>query len=480
MLRHFVQIASRLRSRREQVRASPRTAEPADAVDAITGLPTRDAFDALATAAMESAGVERRTGCALYAGLDGFRLVNERCGDSTGDAVLREAGRVLREEAGEDGLVCRVTGDEFAVWLDLPMERAEVVADRMVASFGSPLIVDGQPHQLGLSLGMAVFPEHGTRSRIMAHAAAAMRAVKREGGHARAVFSAQVGATHRDHADLLRDLRQAVDSRSGLELYYQPVVDSATRQVCTAEALLRWRHPTRGLVDTALLIDLAERNGLLGVLGEWVLDEALTQAGKWQGLRPPIRVAINISGQQLRLGDFPARLGRQLREGGLQPGRIGCEIAQRVARQDSPIVRRALEGLHKLGVDVAIAGIGADESLLASLRELPAASLKIDRRAVAAVVVDEAAHDAVRALVRGAHDAGRRVVATGVENEAERKVLMALGCDEMQGYLFAKPMNARAFGIWATDAPSALSPVFGSSHFRTTLAQSTQAMTTRA
>ena len=466
---------SRMLAARRERQRSTHGRRRGDTVDALTGLPSRNVFDERASAAMEAAENAARPGCALYAGLDDFRLVNDRHGHPEGDEVLRLVAARLQHTVGERTLMCRVAGDEFAVWLDMPLEQATDMADRIVALFKDPIVVQGHEHQLGISVGVAVFPDHGTRSRIMLSAATAMRAVKAAGGHAQMVYRAELAAAQREQAELVRDLRQAVANKE-FEPFYQPKIDSHSRQVTAAEALLRWRHPKRGMVSPGVFIPLAERHGLIAAIGDWVLEEAIKQAAAWRKFGLSLRVAVNVSGYQMRQDDFASRLERGLRSHDVEADGITCEIAEAAAMEDSVVTQRAFGRLGKLGVHVAVDDFGAGQSRLTKLRRLPVRELKIDRALVAELAASEEARTVVQAIIQMAHTLKLRVVAVGVESEAQRDHLMALGCDEMQGYLFAKPMSARALGLWAMDAPAALSPAFHSSQFKPTQPLSVSAM----
>lgn len=446
-----------------------------DTVDALTGLPSRHVFDERATAAMEAAENAGRPGCALYAGLDDLRLVNDRHGQTEGEEVLRGAAALLQQAVCEHTLMCRVAGDEFAVWLDMPLDQAKDVADRIVALFKDPVVVQDRAHQLGISVGVALFPDHGTRSRIMVSAATAMRAVKAVGGNAPMVYHPELAALQREQAELVRDLRQAIGTKE-LELYYQPKIDSHSHQVTAAEALLRWRHPKRGMVSPDVFIPLAERHGLIAAIGDWVLDEALKQAAAWRKFGLSLRVAVNVSGYQMRQDDFAARLERGLRSHELAADDITCEIAETAAMEDTLVTHRAFGRLGKLGAHVSLDDFGAGQSSLTLLQRLPIRELKIDRTLVAELALSEQTRTIVQAIVQMGHTLQLRVVAVGVETEAQRDLLLALGCDEMQGYLFAKPMSARALGLWAMDAPAALAPAFHSSQFKPTQPLSISAM----
>ena len=274
---------------------------------------------------------------------------------------------------------------------------------------------------------------------------------------------------HRELALLRHDLRQAVERRQ-FELVFQPKIDAKSLQITAAEALLRWNHPTRGVISPALFIPLAERHGLIIAIGNWVIEEACRQAAHWrdQGLR--MRVAVNISGAQLRQEDLVRRIGESLHRHGLRPERFTCEITESVAMEDTLATQQAFEALRGAGVHVSIDDFGTGYSSLASLRKLPAAELKIDRAFVADLEHSADARAIAQAIVQMAHALGLRVVAEGVETTAQRDRLVALGCDELQGFLFAKPMSATALGLWADQDDAGARPAFRDSLFAETAA----------
>jgi diguanylate cyclase (GGDEF)-like protein len=463
--------------RRGQSAAS--TERAAATHDEVTGLPSRSVFDARLSIVLAAAETTSHPGSVLYAGLDGFRLVNDRFGHQFGDELLRSVGRRLRETIGGRVLLCRVAGDEFAMWIDAATTDGEAMAQRILAAFEEPFALQGQSLAVPMSLGVARFPEHGARSLIVARAAAAMRAVKLAGGHAYAVFNPQVAAAEREELQLAKDLRQAVE-RNQLELFYQPKIDARTLQITAAEALLRWKHPTRGMVNPDEFIPLAERHGLIADIGAWVLNEALRQAASWRTMGLRMRVAVNVSGYQMRREDFARDLERDLKAHGLKAGRFTCEITESVAMEDTSVTLRAFERLGALGVHVSIDDFGTGHSSLASLRKLPAEELKIDRAFVTDLEASDEARTIVAAIVQMAHSLGLRVVAEGVETVAQRDHLVALGCDELQGYLFARPMSARALGMWATDAAARLSQTFKPSLFGDTHAVLSEQLYSRA
>jgi EAL domain-containing protein (putative c-di-GMP-specific phosphodiesterase class I) len=234
------------------------------------------------------------------------------------------------------------------------------------------------------------------------------------------------------------------------------------------EALLRWRHPTLGLVSPARFIPVAERQGLIEPIGAWVLDHAIKQAATWRAAGMRLRMAVNVSGVQFRQDDFAAKLGRVLKTHGLPPDGLSCEITETVAAENTEATRRAFMTLEQLGVHVCIDDFSASPPAMAALRQIHLHELKIERAALAGCVRDAQARKLLENAVKAAHSHKLRVVAAGVETIAQRDLAVHLGCDELQGYLFAKPMSARAVIIWAADAPSALAQTFRPTAFKDT------------
>jgi EAL domain-containing protein (putative c-di-GMP-specific phosphodiesterase class I) len=346
--------------------------------------------------------------------------------------------------------LARLGGDEFGMLVACDLDEASHIATATLDTLQRPYSVESLELRLTASVGIAVYPDHGSRPRLMGHAALAMRSVKLGGGAAYTHFAPAMAVDMREQAELLQALRQAVE-RSELQLYYQPKVDAHSLQITAAEALLRWQHPRLGMVLPAVFVPLAERQGLMTSIGRWVIDEACRQASVWrqQGLR--MRVAINISAQQLREDDLVDHIEKALQRHGIPPGRLTCEITETVAMEDTRVTRMAFEQLRRAGLHVSIDDFGTGHSSLATLRRLPAAELKIDRAFVTDLSSGDSARSIVQAIVQMAHTLGLRVVAEGVETEVQRDELVSLGCDELQGYLFAKPMTPAALALWAAD-----------------------------
>lgn len=449
------------------------TAAPDSGLDALTGLPIRVRFELMMQDGLTASERTGSDSCVLCIGVDGMRLVNERFGQPVGDRVLVGVAARLRELVGASTPLGRLGGDEFALWLNAPRDAGEKLALRLVQAFAAALQVDGRDIGVTLSVGLAVAPEHGGNLRLLAKAAAAMQSVKRNGGDSHALFDPRIEAAHGEEAAIARELQQAVVKRQ-LELFYQPRLDTATLQVSAVEALLRWRHPTLGLVSPARFIPIAERHGLIDSIGGWALDAALKQAGAWRAAGIKLRMAVNVSGRQFRQDDFATKLERALKAHGLPADAVVCEIAEDAAVENTEATRRAFDKLHKLGVGIAIDDFGASAAAIAALHDVPAQELKLDRALLASIARQPEARLAFASAVQAARALKLKLVAQGVESEPQRALAVQLGCDELQGYLFAKPMSARAVAIWAADAATTLAQTFKPSAFKDTQPMPTQ------
>lgn len=462
------------RQRRPAAAAAPAArsaAAPHD--DPLTGLPTLQRFEALLQERLLGAEKSGRDSCVLVVGLDDLRLLRDDGGAPAAERAIAAAAARLRAELGSTTPLARIDADAFGVWLDAPREAGEKLAHRVVQAFEAPLAVDGRELAVPVSVGLALSPDHGSGPRLLARAAAAMHSVRRSGGHAHAVFDARIDATHNEELLIARELQHAVVKRQ-LELFFQPRIDAATLQVCAVEALLRWRHPTLGLVSPARFIPVAERHGLIETVGGWALDAALRQAAAWRAAGVKLRIAVNVSGLQFRQDDFAGRLERGLKSHGVPAEALLCELTQSVAMENTEATRRAFERLARLGVEVSIDDFAAGDAGLAALSHQPVRELQVDRATVAALPRSHDARAMVENAVQAARALGLRVVAEGIETEAQRDAAVRLGCQQLQGYLVARPMSARAIVMWAADAASTLAQSFPSSGFKDTLPMSPQ------
>ena len=362
--------------------------------------------------------------------------------------MLKEAALRLRRETRDSDTVARIGGDEFV----LLMEDVSGIADcaslarRLIDALAEPMEIHGHKVVLAGSVGVAMYPEHGDQHHLVKHADAAMYTAKRAGGNTYALFEAHMNQGMQEQLNLQNDLRHAIE-RQQLHLHYQPKIDALSGRLQGVEALLRWYHPERGLIPPNVFIPIAERFGLINALGNWVIDESCRQMRAWadQGLQ--MSVAINLSVHQLRTEDLVRRIDDALNRHRLHPSQLLCEITESVAMEDIRSTQRAFEELSRIGVYLSIDDFGTGYSSLSYLRQLPARQLKIDRSFVADIDRTDS-RAIVGAVIQLAHQLGLRVVAEGVETEDQRQTLLDLQCDELQGFLLARPMDVAAFGNW--------------------------------
>jgi len=423
-------------------------------LDPLTRLPNRLLFEdrlahALALSERHRAPLPKRL-AVLFVDLDGFKPVNDSLGHAAGDQVLVEVAARLLSVARESDTVARVGGDEFVLLMEDVAEVADCagLARRLVASIALPFVHGERVLQISASVGIAVFPDHGKGDQLMVHADAAMYAAKRAGGNACMLFELHMNSGVARQLVLQTDLRRAL-ARGELSLYYQPKLDGRRLQIRGVEALMRWNHPEHGEVPPSVFIPIAERFGLIMELGEWVINEACRQMRAWDEAGMHLRVAVNLSVQQLRQEGLVRRLGDALVRHGIDASRLLCEITESVAMEDIETTQRAFEGLGRIGVFLSIDDFGTGYSSLSYLRKLPARQLKIDRSFVQDLETSQDARAVVDAVIRLAHALDLSVVAEGVETPGQRDILLALACDELQGFLFAEPMPAAQLLDWA-------------------------------
>ncbi|MBA3624913.1 MAG: EAL domain-containing protein, partial [Methylibium sp.] len=446
-----VRLAGSLKAANAQLQAVNEELKHRAFVDPLTGLPNRLLFEDRLTHALSrlDRAEERLTGrpgaklAVLFIDLDGFKPVNDSLGHAAGDLVLREAALRLGVAARDSDTLARIGGDEFVMLVEDAASLADCVAlaRRLVAVLARPFEVGNRQVEVSGSVGIVVYPDHGHKDKLVAHADAAMYAAKRAGGNTYALFESHMDAGALEQLSLQNDLRHAVELGQ-LQLYYQPKFDARRGQIRGVEALLRWDHPVRGLVSPGVFIPLAERVGLINSVGNWVIDEACRQMQAWaeDGLR--MRVAINLSAHQLREEDLVERIAKALARHQVEPSQLLCEITETAAMDDLKATQRTFDGLVRIGVFLSIDDFGTGYSSLSHLRQLPARQLKIDRSFVSDIETSNDAHAIVSAVIQLAHALGLGVVGEGVENEGQRDILIELGCDELQGFFFARPMSA--------------------------------------
>jgi len=436
--------------------------------DGLTRLPNRLRFEGTLAQAVKQADERRGKMALLFINIDGFKHINQSGGHGGGDLMLREIATRLCSVA-RPHTVARIGGDEFVMLMPDDSRKADAAeqAGKVLQLIGQPCQLNGQEFVVSGSIGIAMYPEDGALSALISHADMAMRECKSNGGGTYSFFEARMITGAREQAELLRDLRQAV-ARRELALFYQPKVHAPSGEITGAEALLRWNHPRRGLISPAVFIPIAERFGVIKGIGDWVIEEACRQAREWRDKGLRMRVAINLSTHQLRDPHLGDRIGAALKKHQINPKLLTCEITESVAMEDSQAATRFFAVLAKVGVHISIDDFGTGYSSLSYLRKLPAEELKIDRSFVCDLETSSDARAVVDAVVKLGQALNLKVVAEGVETEAQNQILSSLGCHQLQGYLFAKPMSAEALTLWAINDKGPRSIMFRPSLFQAT------------
>lgn len=412
--------------------------------DALTGLPNRTLLQDRLAKALAGARRRQEKVALLFLDLDRFKIINDSLGHSFGDLLLQDVAERLKRLAREQDTVARVGGDEFLIALTSIKDAADaaVAAERIVKAMTAGLVVQDRSLNISCSLGISIFPEHGTDTEtLIKNADAAMYCAKENGRNNFRFFTEDMNAQVMERLTLENSLRVALD-RKELFLVYQPQVDIATGRITGLEALLRWQQPDLGLVPPDKFIRVAENSGLIVPIGEWVLRTACAQARKWQdeGLLA-VPVAVNTSAVQFRQEGFHDLVRRVLLETGLAPQYLDLELTESLLLSNADVVFSVLRELKTMGLKLSIDDFGTGYSSLSYLKQFPVSKLKIDRSFVQDVAVnpDDAAITA--AIISMAKSLNLRVIAEGVENEAQMSFLRAHQCDEIQGYYFSEPLT---------------------------------------
>jgi len=414
--------------------------------DALTGLPNRDlALDRLRQAVDLAARLERTVGV-IVLDLDEFKVFNDTAGHAAGDSLLRQVSRRLRAAVRRGDTVARLGGDEFVVLCPNLCDEGELelVSERLVMALEPSFTIGEQSRYVTASLGVSAFPSDGDDPEdLLKSADIAMYRAKADGRNVVRRFAPEMNERLAARFSLDARLRDALENGE-FELYYQPQIDARSGRVCAAEALIRWRHPERGLVPPLQFIPAAEETGLIVPIGRWALEEACRQNRAWQaaGLSN-FPVAVNVSVAQFRRSDLVATVAEVLAETGLSPRMLELELTESIGIDNADAFISTLLDLRRLGVHIAIDDFGTGYSSLNYLRRLPVSRLKIDRTFVREVHTDPGDAGLARSIIAMAHNLGLAVVAEGVETETQAAFLRRNMCDILQGYLFARPMPAR-------------------------------------
>jgi len=397
----------------------------------------------------------------LYLDLDNFKVVNDSLGHAAGDELLVVVAERLRQSVRPTDTVARLGGDEFTVLLEDVADLAEArhVAERIAQQLKAPIALQSRHVTISGSIGIALCgsDESTEPGELLKAADVALYAAKHRGKSQAVVWNPAMSSSALDRLDLEADLRRALERRE-LEVHYQPLVRLDDGRIAELEALVRWRHPQRGLVSPGEFIGIAEETGLIVSIGEWVLATACAQARAWQAAYPtqlPLIMSVNVSARQLEHPTLVADVQRVLEETGLDPQTLRLEITESIAVADTPANQTTLWGLRDLGVRLAIDDFGTGNSALNYLRRFPFDTLKIDRSFVEDIGADARTTAMVRGMIAFAKSLGLNVTGEGIETPEQSAHLRAMGCDWGQGYLYARPVAADRIDALLADAGGA-------------------------
>ena len=411
--------------------------------DPLTRLANRSLFRELLQNAIEHAAHAQAHFALLFLDLDNFKTINESLGHSLGDLLIIAVSRRLQGLLPDNSTLARIGGDEFNLILDLDTDQPgiDLSAQHLLNGFKQPFLIDGNPVYIGASIGVALYPTDGEDSELLQrNAETALHQAKQQGRGLLRFFSPEMTQRAKTRLRLEAELRRAIE-RNELLLHYQPQIDLQRRELVGLEALVRWRHPQRGLVPPSEFIPLAEESGLVVGLGEWVLRTACRQIKQWldAGVAPR-QTAVNVSAVQLSHGRLVERVSAILAETGIPPERLELEITESFIMADSEQSFASLNDLRALGVRLSIDDFGTGYASFGYLQRIAAQKIKIDLSFVRDMTTNSSNASIVRAIIALGHSLGLNVVAEGVESAEQANYLLALGCNAIQGYLISRPL----------------------------------------
>lgn len=450
----YIQLISEISERRR----AEQQVETLSFYDNLTGLPNLELLRDRTSKALSTLSRDAQQVALLYMDIDGFKDVNDSLGHACGDTLIRELGSRLQGLLRSSDTLCRATGDEFVILMP-DVENAESVgllAERILNGLQRPFLLHGHLQTISLSLGAAVAPHDGQDCEtLLRNAETAMYQAKQDGRQTWRFFDSTMNQQALARLQLLNDLRQAI-AQHQLQLYYQPQIDLASGRLSGVEALVRWQHPVRGMISPAEFIPAAEESRLIIPLGEWVLRQACAQAASWQrqGLALP-QVAVNISAIQLQHGHLEESVLQALADSHLPASLLELEITESSLVDKTEQVIDSLKRLKAMGVNLSIDDFGTGYSSLAYLQTLAVDKLKIDQSFVRDLTLNQDNRAIVSAIVQMAHTLGLACIAEGVESQDIAAALHRLGCQQAQGYLYARPLPADELQTLLHDWPAA-------------------------
>ncbi len=421
--------------------------------DSLTGLANRNLLQQRLDEALRMALRMNKNVAVMFLDLDMFKPVNDMYGHATGDKLLRIVANRLEGCAREIDTVARLGGDEFAMIITNIDDKKDVTkaADRILEKVRKPITIDGISHQIGTSIGISFFPyDSEDPEELFRMADVALYQAKDDGKCVYRLYDEKMDTLAKTEKQIEIDLDLAIRNNE-LVLHFQPLLDTIDYSIVGAEALVRWQHPTRGMIPPFSFIPIAENSDLILTLGQWILEAACKQARQWQDMGlPHFRTCVNISARQFQAENFIDTVRNALDISRLDPGRLELEITEGMVIGDTESVAKKLEILAELGISLAIDDFGTGYSSLAYLKRFPVNQLKIDQSFIQDIIEDHDDAAITDAVIRLGHSLGLTVVAEGVETEEQIQILRQKGCDVLQGYYFSKPIPSDKFEQWVT------------------------------
>jgi len=416
--------------------------------DALTGLPNRSLFADRLSRALEQAERDNNNLALLFIGLDSFKSINETLGHAIGDQLLQEVSSRLLNELRKSDTVARLGSDEFAVVISgkSSLHNIEDIVTSTLGCIAAPYSIQGHDAFLSASIGVSVYPQDGlTTESLLRKADAAMHRAKDNGRNNAQYFTLGMEVEAEQRRELEKMLRQAIDDQQ-FTLNYQPIVDTTTGKINSAEALIRWTHPTEGVISPANFIPFAEEKGLILLIGEWVLNEACKTAASWldHSDHPP-SVSVNLSSYQLQRQNISQLLQNVLATSGLPAEKLTLEITESLLLADDEETLRQLQSIRQLGVKLSIDDFGTGYSSLSYLKKFPISNLKIDRSFIMGLPASSEDAALVKAIVLMGESLNLNVIAEGIETQQQADFLKSLNCKWVQGFLYSKPLSKTDF-----------------------------------
>jgi diguanylate cyclase (GGDEF)-like protein/PAS domain S-box-containing protein len=421
--------------------------------DALTELPNRILAKDRMKQSIAYAKRHKTKAALIFIDLDGFKTINDSLGHSVGDVMLKGVTSRLKECLRESDTLSRQGGDEFLIILQDINDLADVaaLADKLIQAFEQPFSINNQHLCASASIGIALYPGHGDSfESLLQNADAAMYKAKESGKNTYRFFTAQMNHNILGQFQIQSDLRHGIKN-SEFILHYQPQIDLANNAIIGVEALIRWKHPYMGMIPPMNFIHIAEESGLIVPIGQWVIEEACRQAAAWHGQGIQISVAVNISAVQFKRGNLEAVVKNALEHSGLNPKYLELELTESIMMYNVESTLQTVQALKALGVGLSIDDFGTGYSSLAYLKRFAVDKVKIDQSFIRDILTDKEDAVIVQTIIQMAKNLNLKSIAEGVENESVLSIINGYGCDEVQGYHFAKPMEALDFEQYYED-----------------------------